>query len=600
VVCEGIVCDALPHVRDGAVVECRDGRCVIPPDGCEDLFADCTPNADDGCESDITDESSCGACDVACDAASPICTIVDGTWACGSACIAETPTFCGRCVNLSRDLRACGSCDTDCTLAHAPVACVEGTCELTSTECDFGYADCNDGFGCETQLSEPSNCGACGRDCSLPHTVADCSRADACGAPSCEPGFANCDRDSADCETPFGDGCSPVLAGFTSLPGDIAIKAVAYAADGSYAIGGAIYGTQDLDPGPTVEEHVAPEQGAFVSWYSASGEYIASISFGAELLANVDELAATSDGGFLTLGIDDDGKFVSKLSPERAIVWTRHFDPNAEPNALAASANDGAIVAGRFQAEADLDPGPGETIVVNEWVVVDNVFVAVLDSDGDFVWGRAVADTTLSSPCSVGVTALSGAADGNVYVLGSAFGFCESGGEAFDGGYLYTYSPTGALVARAMPSIPEPKTAVLRADGSLDVGGMLSARFDFDGGAAVVERSNHDGIADGYLMRIGPANDFERVNVFPHAVPTLLAPFSDGATLAVLGSDEVHAFDSDATDLFAFRVDNGFTAVAARDTEFLLAGEALAATDLDPGPAEVLAPEGAYVARYRR
>jgi hypothetical protein len=594
------VCNALPNVRDGAVVECRDGRCVIPPDGCENLYADCTPNADDGCESDITDEATCGACDVACDAASPICTIVDGAWGCGTACIASTPTFCGRCVDLSRDPRACGSCDNDCTRAHGPVACVEGTCELTSTVCDFGYADCNDGFGCETALADESNCGACGRDCSLPNTVADCSRADACGAPSCEPGFANCERGSADCETPFGEVCAPFLSGVTSLPGDIAIRAVAYAADGSYVIGGAFFGTQDLDPGPAVEAHVAPDQGAFVSWYSVSGEYVASISFGADLLANVDELAATSDGGFLVLGIDDDGKFVSKLGPTRAMAWTRHFDRNANAYALAVGANDSAVIGGGFRERADLDPGPGETIVTNETVVVANAFVVVLDAAGQFVWGRPVADMTVTSPCSVSVAALSGTKDGEVRVAGQASAFCEIDGVAFDGVYFNTYSSSGSLVARTMPAVPDLTSAALHADGSLELGGTLGVYFDFDPGPGLVERTNQDDNADGYLLRIGPTQDLERVNVFARGTPLAMTPFADGAILALLAQDEVHAFDRDGTDLFAFRVGDGFSAMAALETDFLLAGEVAATTDLDPGPSEVMVPQGAYVARFRR
>jgi hypothetical protein len=599
-VCGGVVCDALPNVRDGAVVECRDDRCVIPPDGCEASFADCALNTADGCETDLSDEASCGACDVACDAASPICTRVDGEWACGTACIPATPTFCGRCVDLNDDARACGSCDNDCTRAHAPVACVEGSCVITSSECDTGYADCTDAFGCESSLAENPSCGACGRDCSLSHTLSDCSSADACGAPSCEPGFANCDLASADCETPFGQGCAPVLSGITSLPGAV-VRAAAYAGDGSYAIAGAFFGATDLDPGTAVDEHVAPlGQAAFVSWYSASGEYLASISFGADVQANVDELAATDDGGFVMLGIDDGGKFVAKLTAEREVAWAHHFHANANAYALAAAANGGAIVGGQLAGDADIDPGPGEAIVVNDRVVVDNGFVVVLDAQGAFVWGHAIADLMLESPCSVDVAALAGAPDGRVFVTGFAFAFCTLGGADFSGVYVNSYSASGSLIARALTSAPELQSATVRPDGSVELGGVLSFSTDFDPGPAVVERTNQDEMADGYLLRLTPGHDFERVNVFPHASPSLLAPFSDGATLAVIGADEVHGFETDGTDLFAFRAGSGFQAIAAHEQEFLLAGEALASADFDPGPEERLVPAGGFVARYRR
>lgn len=87
-------------------LSCAGNSCT-----CTGGFDDCDGDADNGCETDITQDPNCGACGATCE---------NG-------------------------------------------ACSNGTCV-----CAPGFADCDDNGsnGCEAQpASDPHNCGACGTDC---------------------------------------------------------------------------------------------------------------------------------------------------------------------------------------------------------------------------------------------------------------------------------------------------------------------------------------------------------------------------------------------------------------------------------------------------
>lgn len=71
-------------------------------------------------------------------------------------------------ADLTSDSSHCGACGQPCSLANAASACVAKTCAVTS--CTTGYFDC-DGLaatGCEVDLAtDANNCGACGKACAL-------------------------------------------------------------------------------------------------------------------------------------------------------------------------------------------------------------------------------------------------------------------------------------------------------------------------------------------------------------------------------------------------------------------------------------------------
>ena len=75
---------------------------------------------------------------------------------------------------LDSDPRHCGGCDNDCAILpnvdSSKVGCFAGACSLSGA-CLPGFADCSTGPGCETNLTVPASCGACGRACSTAQPV---------------------------------------------------------------------------------------------------------------------------------------------------------------------------------------------------------------------------------------------------------------------------------------------------------------------------------------------------------------------------------------------------------------------------------------------
>ncbi len=74
----------------------------------------------------------------------------------------------------------CGSCTTACDGTNGTVSCQSGACVVESCTAGFGDCDGDPNTGCETSLvSNDTNCGECGRDCTAASTT--CST-DACVA----------------------------------------------------------------------------------------------------------------------------------------------------------------------------------------------------------------------------------------------------------------------------------------------------------------------------------------------------------------------------------------------------------------------------------
>ena len=139
----GSSCSALDTLANcGACGEqcCTDARC--PPRGnrtnacvrgtcgfaCLPGYADCDSNPDNGCETNLRGDRTCGACARSC---------------------------------LGRPHAARGACGDS---AEGP------RCAIT---CEAGYADCDRDYanGCEASLStDPTNCGVCGRVCMTGYT----------------------------------------------------------------------------------------------------------------------------------------------------------------------------------------------------------------------------------------------------------------------------------------------------------------------------------------------------------------------------------------------------------------------------------------------
>ena len=113
--------------------------------------------------------TDCGECGTSCSVANgtPSCTGAPGTEVCGIAscnagfddCDAQTANGCETDVTTTTD---CGACANACpAVANASSTCVSGVCDIAS--CFSGFDDCNGVLadGCEADLNSVATCGSC-------------------------------------------------------------------------------------------------------------------------------------------------------------------------------------------------------------------------------------------------------------------------------------------------------------------------------------------------------------------------------------------------------------------------------------------------------
>ncbi len=186
-----------------ATSTCAAGVCAIAR--CNAGFADCNRDPSDGCEvNTTTSTANCGGCGMACSAAggAPMCA--------AGVCSITCSTGRGNCnmnatdgceVDTTSAVSNCGACGRTCTVANASPACVASACAISACTTGFGDCDANPANGCEVNLTNTAtSCGACGRACSLANATASCASG-ACAIASCNAGFANCDGNAANgCE----------------------------------------------------------------------------------------------------------------------------------------------------------------------------------------------------------------------------------------------------------------------------------------------------------------------------------------------------------------------------------------------------------------
>jgi hypothetical protein len=129
-----------------------------------------TPPSNNGSSSgDTSSSSSSGSTQpVGGDAGQPVTPSDGGTCATGQMLCNNA------CVSITDPLYGCGNpACTPCKLDHAASACQGRACVVAT--CDPGFADCdkNPANGCEVDFSKPTSCGACNAVC--PPTAPVCA-----------------------------------------------------------------------------------------------------------------------------------------------------------------------------------------------------------------------------------------------------------------------------------------------------------------------------------------------------------------------------------------------------------------------------------------
>lgn len=136
----GCTC-SLPH----AVAECGPNGCRVV--SCVAGWEDCNASAVDGCETDVTNDTS-----------------------------------------------NCGGCDTKCALPNAVSACKTGKCAVGLCTADWGDCDGAAQNGCEINLlTSKQNCGGCDAECFGLCTEGECHCAKPCGSECCTTGQKCCE-----------------------------------------------------------------------------------------------------------------------------------------------------------------------------------------------------------------------------------------------------------------------------------------------------------------------------------------------------------------------------------------------------------------------
>jgi hypothetical protein len=192
---------ARPH----AVATCVSGACLIV--SCLSPYVDCDEIPDNGCESDLKSADHCGLCSASCRFSHAAASCEAGQCKLGACeagytdCDSDVGNGCERALDTISD---CGACSTRCAKgAHGAAVCEDGKCGL---RCDAGYGDCNGrtNDGCEQQLNAREHCGACGHTCDAPNSLAtDCQDGE-CVVTGCAQG-------QTDCNGLSGDGCEAQL-----------------------------------------------------------------------------------------------------------------------------------------------------------------------------------------------------------------------------------------------------------------------------------------------------------------------------------------------------------------------------------------------------
>lgn len=171
-------CTMLPNVNPTAAgITCQAGVCSVPASACVANFAHCSSRADDGCEASLLDSQTCGSCTQKCATAAPKCAAGATGPQCVSTCPAATPNACGNsCVDFASNPTNCGACGHDCTAlpnvaaGATGITCKSGVCSVPPSACAAGFAHCSTRAddGCETSVKTSDNCGSCGKTCSAP------------------------------------------------------------------------------------------------------------------------------------------------------------------------------------------------------------------------------------------------------------------------------------------------------------------------------------------------------------------------------------------------------------------------------------------------
>ena len=224
-----------------------------------------------------------------------------------------------------------------------------------------------------------------------------------------------------------------VWARSTGGTGDDRGNSVTVDASGNVYITGYFQGTVDFDPGQATFNLTSVggadifvqklNRGGNLVWAQSMGgagddhgQSIVVDAAGNSYIAGAFQETADFDPGSGSFNLTSAGSndiFVVKLDSNGNFVWARSFGDtsNDEVRGIAVDAAGNVYTTGGFLGTVDFDPGPTSFPLTSAGS--SDIFVQKLDSDGDFVWARAMGGANFSSGMGIAVDAA-----GNVYTTG--------------------------------------------------------------------------------------------------------------------------------------------------------------------------------------
>ncbi|MHB8789578.1 MAG: SBBP repeat-containing protein [Desulfobulbaceae bacterium] len=184
--------------------------------------------------------------------------------------------------------------------------------------------------------------------------------------------------------------------------------------------------------------------------------------------------------------------FISKLDSNGNFVWAKGLGgiSNDWGEAVAVDSLGNVYTTGGFSGNADFDPGAGSFPLLSTGGIVSDIFVSKLDSNGNFVWAKAMGGTVADVGYGIAVDAA-----GNVYTTGG-FGdtadFDPAAGTVFNltsaGNadiFVSKLNSSGSFVwAKAMggPSTDYGYDIAVTSAGAVHATGSFQGTADFDPG----------------------------------------------------------------------------------------------------------------------
>ncbi|MBY0434179.1 MAG: IPT/TIG domain-containing protein [Cyclobacteriaceae bacterium] len=438
---------------------------------------------------------------------------------------------------------------------------------------------------------------------------------------------------------------------------------IATDASGNVYTTGNFFGTQDFDPGPGVFNMsvTGSDDGIFISKLNSNGDFIWAKSI-KNVYNTADAIGVDASGNVIIAGFFDKGDvmdfdpgsgtfnlsavgydmFVLKLTTDGDFIWAKQIKgattaAHAFPESIALDASGNIYTTGYFQTTIDFDPGAATfNITAGEF---RDIFISKLDSDGNFVWAKAMLGAGTYGACDDKGRSIALDASGNVYTSGFLRGTADfdpgagtfnltpaSGGGFFiskldnNGNFIWAKTFGGAA-----SGVADVGDMALDASANIYMTGGVYGTSDFDPGAGTFNLASA-GSSDIFISKLDMNGDFVWARLFGAGsgdyATTLdtdgagniytagnfngTIDFDPGAgTFNLAGGFDyfLQKLDTDGNFVWAYSMNSGFEmSIKVQLPNLYITGQMQAgvSADLDPGPCTQNSNPGAVFTKKLR